>query len=264
MTQHESPFFSLPLEIRQHIYRELLVASSDEPVMLWHDRKGREKSISIQPQILRVCKHINVEATPLLYERNKFSVSLTSTESHSCIRRKIEKSQALIRHEPTKQARHFEQPGLLLPSSFQRLAHLEVIIAPDSVWANARACDFWSGTGDLFMQLLQLLADEAVSERLPKKKRLSITVQKTVAYGFGWVLFPRLETGKKWLRNSNRRSNGEKQMVDKICPLVERIAKMRDVHVYEVLKERYRENPDDPLKSRTTIREVALENMESL
>lgn len=271
MAQGEFPLLSLPLELRHHIYGELLIASLDKPVLLWHDRNGREKSISIYPQILRVCKQVNAEATSLLYERNKFSFSITSRETHSCIARKIKISQALLQDESGKRRKHFKQPGLLSPSCLQRLAHIEIIISVRSVWANTMGGDIWSGTGSLFRELLQLLSDAEVSENWLSKRTLIITVQKAISPdGYGWVLFPRL---RKRLRphdpvipliNSNRHLQGEKQMVEEICPLIKVISKMRTVIVYEVMEEQYTSGPENHRESRTVTREVSMAELEDL
>lgn len=263
-------FLSLPLELRYHIYIELLVASLDGPLLLWHDRRGREESISMYPQILRVCKQVNAEATSLLYERNKFSFSITSPEVHSCIARKIKTAQALLQDESGKRRKHFRQPGLLSPPCLQRLAHIEIIISVRSVWANTMACDIWSGTGNLFRELLQLLADAEVSEDWFSKRTLIITVHKSISNGHGSVLFPHLLKRSRPhdpvipLINSNRHTQGEKQMVEEICPLIEAISKKRNVYLYEVLEEHHSSDTDDQKVSRTITREVSMADFQDL
>ncbi|KAL9032179.1 MAG: hypothetical protein Q9180_006649 [Flavoplaca navasiana] len=278
MAQGGFPFLSLPLELRRHIYSELLTTPLDKPVLLWHDRNGREKSISIYPQILRVCKRINTEATPLLYECNKFSLSLTTPESYCCgPRQYIERSQALIRDEPVKWARHFEQPGLLLPSCLQRLAHLEIVISNRSIWANKRHADVWSGTGDLFVQLLQLLASAEISESPMPKKQLVIKLEYNIDERFGKPLLPRLESGQGF--KGDRRQLKGAETVYEICPLIRAISKKRDVYLYEVSEERTRadspDGADDDWETRSnspedcwnisiTTRQVSMEEFQDL
>ncbi|KAL8857628.1 MAG: hypothetical protein Q9178_005793 [Gyalolechia marmorata] len=275
MEQRGFPFLSLPPEIRHCIYNELLISrpndSPDAPVLLWHDRKGRDNSLSIYPQILRVSRQVNAEATPLLYDCNVFSFELTTPEGQSCIARIINKSQALLLDDSGKRMKYFQQPGLLSPSCLRRLAHIEIIISALSVWTNGRGFDFWSSIGEIFIEILRLLADDQeVSETSPKKKKLLITVQKEISDGYGWLLFPRLREARRGalqmgLRNSNRETKGQKQMADKVCPLVEAVAKRRDVSIYEVLKESKSSGvPGDPRVSRTITREVLLHDFGDL
>ncbi|KAA6413651.1 MAG: hypothetical protein FRX48_02012 [Lasallia pustulata] len=54
-----SPFFSLPAEVRNIIYRHLLIG-------------GRAATAAPYAQILRTCKRINHEATGILYAENVF------------------------------------------------------------------------------------------------------------------------------------------------------------------------------------------------
>ncbi|KAL8765765.1 MAG: hypothetical protein Q9209_007272 [Squamulea sp. 1 TL-2023] len=278
MEPNHFPFLLLPLEIRYHIYNELLTTRpkdlSNKPVLLWHDRGKRARSISLHPEMLRVSKQINAEATPLLYERNKFWFDLTTPEGHSCIARKISKSQALVQDDSAQRTKYWEQPGFLSPLCLQRLAHIEIVISADSVWANGHACDLWSGTGDLFMALLRILAEPKDGQSALKKKNklLSVTVQKRITNGFGSVLFPRLQYHtlrglevESPLRSSSRATTGEKQMVDKVCPLIEAVGEKRNVCLYEVLEEKIRyHSSGDRWESRTTTREVSLKEFENL
>lgn len=70
-------FFNLAAEIRLQIYSELL--SQDDPITLMtnHHHPNDSRSIRvlcsrIHPALLRVCKLINQEATPILYSNNCF------------------------------------------------------------------------------------------------------------------------------------------------------------------------------------------------
>ncbi len=275
MEQGGFPFLSLPPEIRHSIYSELLISrlkdSPNAPILLWHDRNGRDNSLSLYPQILRVSRQVNAEAIPLLYERNVFSFQLTTPEGQSCIARKINKSQALLLDDSGKRMKYFHQPGLLSPSCLRRLAQIEIIISACSVWTNGHGFDFWSGIGEVFIEILRLLADDQeVSETSPKKKKLLITVQKEISDGYGWLLFPRMREAWRgalltgW-RNSSRETIGQKQMADKVCPLVEAVAEKRDVSIYEVLEERKSSGvPGDPRVSRTITREVLLHDFGGL
>lgn len=64
-------FFGVPYEIRQHIYRDLLINTEGEGKVClptWSECP----SGNIAPQILRTCKQIYNEAITVLYESNEF------------------------------------------------------------------------------------------------------------------------------------------------------------------------------------------------
>ena len=87
-------FFTLPIEIRDKIYRHLLVSSKPIHVQhLWtemarrHTRRGRgrgqvdpESDTTISPQILRVCRQTALEGTRVLYSENTFLYQLRDPE----------------------------------------------------------------------------------------------------------------------------------------------------------------------------------------
>ncbi|KAL8682584.1 MAG: hypothetical protein Q9186_001357 [Xanthomendoza sp. 1 TL-2023] len=258
------PFLSLPLELRVYIYLELLISdfkdSPDEPLLLWHDRTGRQQSLGIYPEILRTSKQINAEATPLLYKHNRFQLSLTSRERHSCRPQIIYPSQALIQSDSARLSRWFAQPGLISPLCLQRLAYIELLVSPEAVWANTMTGDIWSKSGGVFQDLLKILADaDEIGESLKERKKFMMTVEKRRFNDLGWVMFPR---GK--CRNSSSHTKGEKRMVNEICPLVERIGSKRDVRIYEILEEAVRITGTTQLSSRTTTREVSLDDLGDL
>ncbi|KAL8790111.1 MAG: hypothetical protein Q9213_000813 [Squamulea squamosa] len=259
-------FLLLPPEIRHHIYNELLTTrpkdSPNEPVLLWHDRDGRARSISLYPEIMRVSKQINAEATPVLYERNKFWLDLTTPVGRSCVQpEKLPRSQALVQDDPSIY-NYWEQPGPISPLCLQRLANIEIVISADSVWSHAFSSMSWSGTGNLFMVLLRMLAEPEDGKRAPKTKTLSITVKKSTFNSFGSVLFPPSQADEC---RYNRTTTGEKQMVDKVCPLIEAVGEKRNVYMYEVLKETIPNlSSCERWKTRTTTQQVSLKEFEDL
>jgi hypothetical protein len=65
-------FFDLPIEIRLQIYSELLV-QSDVILVPWSPGGRLVRSeICLYPEILRVCRRIHRETSPLLYSANRF------------------------------------------------------------------------------------------------------------------------------------------------------------------------------------------------
>ena len=64
-----SPLFRLPLELREHIYLHLLHSA------LGFNFPSDHSSTACTPSILRVCRAMHAEATPLLYTTNKLIFS---------------------------------------------------------------------------------------------------------------------------------------------------------------------------------------------
>ncbi|KAL8799295.1 MAG: hypothetical protein Q9182_005999 [Xanthomendoza sp. 2 TL-2023] len=264
------PFLSLPLELRIHIYLQLLVSDPkdsppEEPLLLWHDRNGRGgKSLGIYPQILRTSKQINVEATPLLYERNKFQLSLLSHEHRSCIapRRIDPKSQALIEGELARVSRWHAEPGLISPRCLQRLAYIELVLSPESLWGTTYGGVYWSNAGRVFEDLLNILADaDEAGEKLERRKKFVITVRKSKVNGHESMMFPPPPPTLDDLRKNGYRFNpeGEKQMAKEICSLVEKVSSKRDVCIFEIREEMGRIAGTAQVSSFTT-REVTLDD----
>ncbi|KAL8806476.1 MAG: hypothetical protein Q9200_005015 [Gallowayella weberi] len=243
-------FLSLPLELRVCIYIELLVAyptdiyAPEGALLLWHDRHGRKKSLGIYPQILRTSKQINAEATPLLYQRNKFWLSLLSREHRSCVarRRTDRPPPALIQGKLARVSRWHVEPGLISPLCLQRLAYIELVVSPESLWATTSGGVYWSNAGRVFEESLKILADDdEAGERLEKRKKLVITVRKSKIDGQGSIMFPPPPPTLDDLRKNHYTLHvleGEKQMAKEICPLIERISSKRDVRIYEVLEQK--------------------------
>ena len=72
LPKSRATFLVLPLELRLHIYEYIFLCKSQ--IMPYHNRKPRAEH-SIPPSILRTCKQINQEASPILYSKNTFSIS---------------------------------------------------------------------------------------------------------------------------------------------------------------------------------------------
>jgi hypothetical protein len=66
-------FLDLPAEIRLLVYQELLFFNYKD-FSLDHFDNERKSITPVLPAILRTCKDIHREATPVLYDDNEFSV----------------------------------------------------------------------------------------------------------------------------------------------------------------------------------------------
>ena len=187
-------------------------------------------------QILRVNKQINHEATSLLYEQKRFLIDLTSPIDVSCVRPRNEPipPRALFRHNPdSPSSRHFRQPGIFDPYIFKRLANLEIITSSNAIWVNAMMGDFFSHAGELFLEILRVLADE---EESGTRKRLQITIHKEFFNGSGMLMFP-MSDGKRGFRNNSRKKSRGKLKAVETCQLIEAIGKRRKVTVVEHKKD---------------------------
>ena len=67
----QATFLLLPLELRLHIYEDIFLCKSQ--IMPYLNHKPRAEH-SIPPSILRTCKQIHREASPILYSKNTFSI----------------------------------------------------------------------------------------------------------------------------------------------------------------------------------------------
>ncbi|KAL8724674.1 MAG: hypothetical protein Q9181_006719 [Wetmoreana brouardii] len=235
------PFLSLPFDIRHHVYEELLVAEPDMVHPLYNDQVGRNTGLCLYPHILRVNKQINTEATSLLYEGNAFMIDLSTSVSVSCVIDPDERGppQALIRHgSDGSPSWSFKQPGIFYPHVLQRLANVEIFTTPYAVWGQAMGGDFFSHTGELLLEILQILANEEdTGPPRMKKKRLKITISKMWDnYTGGFVLFPR-SNGSPWFRNSSNTRTGEKLKAAETCQLIEAIRETREISIIEHKRE---------------------------
>ena len=72
LQNQRSTFLLLPLELRLHIYEYLFLCKKEiHPYCSGIPRAER----SIPPSILRTCKQIRQEASPILYSKNAFSIA---------------------------------------------------------------------------------------------------------------------------------------------------------------------------------------------
>ena len=95
------PILKLPVEVRLHIYRELLIQpSSFEPMLCscyserhqyWKDRG------SINPAVLRTCKLAYAEAYPILYRENTFQL-FCKYHGHAAYERGLRNTPFIVPH----------------------------------------------------------------------------------------------------------------------------------------------------------------------
>ncbi|KAL8944172.1 MAG: hypothetical protein Q9216_000596 [Gyalolechia sp. 2 TL-2023] len=232
-------FLSLPLEIRYQIYDEILVVKPPTTAHpFYHDRHGKVADFSsINPCILVANKQINAEASSILYDKNALFINLSTPVTHSCTRGiygdGLGMPQALLREQRPQM--RFTNPGLIGPHCLQRLSHLEITVSVASMWANAKAYDYFTHIGDLLLELLQLLADDETAACSPMVERqLTLTIERRWTERFGGsLLFPRAQGGRCF-RNHSSNKKGEKQLHGQMMPLLEAISKKRKLRVLEI------------------------------
>lgn len=220
------PFFCLPLELRLHVYSELLIQSnrpSDsvaEPRIVWHDRQGLQKRIPVYPQILLASKQTNTEAASILYENNILKIDISSDWCGS--------PQYLFRSDVPQ--RYFDGPGDIYPHCLRRIANIEVILSTQAIWVSSASGYYFSHIGDLLVEVLKVLAqdDEVLQRKEPK--RLLLTVHKDYYDDCVLDLFPRRSQGRA-VNEANFAARTE--MADQIPPLLEAVAKTRKVELVE-------------------------------
>ncbi|KAL8733201.1 MAG: hypothetical protein Q9166_002218 [cf. Caloplaca sp. 2 TL-2023] len=238
------PFLSLPLELRRHVYTEVVVPSVSpgsvaNPCTLWHDRHGPQRHRFVYPELLLVNKQINTEATPVLYENITFKINISTPVIPQCTggaypdRKKSPRY--LFRsdrdHSPP---RYFnaDESGFIYPHCLQRIASIEIRVSADAIWGSSKLGDYFSHIGSLFCKILRLLAesepDEISAHGLKFKKRLLLTVHKDYFSNSRKVLFPRQQK-----EGRQRTVSIQKGLIDEIPRLVEVIARKREVKVRE-------------------------------
>ncbi|KAI4186966.1 MAG: hypothetical protein L6R41_003123 [Letrouitia leprolyta] len=257
--EHNHPgFLRLPFEIRQLIYDELLVIEPDQDTLLYDDRTGVRGCLLLYPQILRANKQINTEATPTLYGKNKFQVNLLSTQIYNG----RGQPQSLLRQRPEDFPGYYKREGLIYAHCFQRLANIEINISANSIWCRFKSGDYAMYTCGLFLELLRLLAEESIDEtprQQQKTKRLTLVVGKFYSrVNRHKVLFPRWDEEQKKFRNRGTTVKGEKQLLDRMLPLLEAISRKRHLSIIEV-KSGTLENgePEAIVKREVELTEVA-------
>ncbi|KAL8765766.1 MAG: hypothetical protein Q9209_007273 [Squamulea sp. 1 TL-2023] len=245
------PFFSLPLELRHHIYSELLTPSIPsegsiaDPWILWHDRYGLKKHIPVHPQILLANRQVNAEGTTILYENNTFKINISSPVTKQCTggmyADNFGSPQYLFRTDSSQ--RYFDLPGEIYPHCLQRIANIEIRLSTRAIWASTMAGYYFSHIGELFLEVLRVLAEDANgSQHRKETKKLLLTVHKEFDGDYVLNLFPGKGSGRRGSSNIAAR----KTMADQIPPLVEAVAEIRNVEILEVATFIYRDPPKKP------------------
>ncbi|KAL9023410.1 MAG: hypothetical protein Q9180_008246 [Flavoplaca navasiana] len=233
------PFLSLPLELRRHIYSELLIPSIPstglvvKPRILWHDRHGLQKHIPVYPQILQASKQTNAEATPILYENNTFKINISSPVTQQCTGGMYpdgyESPQYLFRSDVPQ--RYFDGPGDIYPHCLQRISNAEIRLSTEAIWAKSAGGPFFSHIGDLLVEVLKVLAHDDANQLRKEPKRLLLTIHKDGYNEDGLDLFP------KWSKHGRMHDANfaaKKAMAEQLPPLLEAVAMVRKVEIVEV------------------------------
>ncbi len=204
---------TLPLELRNIIYSELLSSQRSEPLTLYDHSKGREALFDLYPSILRSNKQIYAEAISYLYKDNVFLLNLDGPISRGCGIGYYSDEKRLILplfrcddtphtavsidgeyfNRPTKLVTHINQhkevyedchchppipgPGPIYPHMFRHLAHIELFIGAFSMWQRSKDGMSFTHTRKVVLDTLRLLAEEEIEEDLVTKKTLRIQVR---------------------------------------------------------------------------------------
>ena len=250
-------FLSLPCEIRQLVYNELLLFDSDPHILLYHDRHGLRDRLPVHAQILRANKQINAEATFTLYKQNLFRISLSTPVFmrqgvRSWYADAYGSVQELLRDELD------DSQGLIYPHCFRRLANIEITVSPSSVWAHTRAGDRFSLIGELLLELSRILASDQMDGTWRREERLRLIVRKDLLHHSQDDLFPLESNDERYSEDFGTFKSGKKPSLDELAPLLEAISRSRKLSIIEA-KERLREG-----HYYTEEREFALEDIAKL
>ena len=188
-----SPLLALPFELRLKVLEELLCPDPHRANILYHDRRGREKYLHIDPTILRINKQIYDEGLPLLYDNNIFGVYLVTSGAWQCTGGSypdgLEYPRGLFRKDSNvvhiEQSREqtgqsdSEAGGLIYPHCFRRMRHLKIVTSCPALFMSQRDWNgaSWSHTGDLLLRILYLLHWESTSSYDSVSKRLDFNIR---------------------------------------------------------------------------------------
>ena len=205
---------TLPIELRNIIYSELLSSKRSQPLILYDSGKGREAVFDLHPSILRSNKQIYAEAISYLYKKNTLQLDLARPFSGGCDgryysnhRRPIlplfrcddtiihtavlvdgeydDRPRRIVTHITPRPERYQDcrchlpplpGPGPIYPHVLRRLAHIELIVGATSMCDTSKDGAFLTHMGKVFLDILRLLAEEEIEEGLVTKKTLRVEI----------------------------------------------------------------------------------------
>lgn len=236
-------FLSLPLELRERVYQELLAPNPAKPAVLYHDRYGRGRSLSFHHAIICANKQIYAESLPILYEFNTFSIHLATSVVIQCTGGyypdQIADPDPLVRSDvhPWREAsckrswrNNYDQEearypfGVIYPECLRCLRHIELFTSPSAIWASAMGGEFFSFTGDLIIKVLEILAADATHGG---RKTLEFCIEP------GW-LGQSLFASKGLPPRRGRR--GKPRDAEKIKKIIRGLKDVNNVRVVEVIE----------------------------
>ena len=211
---HTPTLLTLPLELRNIIYTELLSSERSKPLVLYNYSKGRETFFNLYPSILRTNKQIYAEAISYLYNDNIFLLQLDGHVSRGCDIRSCTYHRRPIlplyrcddaphtavfidgeySNRPRGLVTHINQgkkiyedcrchyppipgPGPIYPHILRRLAHIELYIGASSMWGVGNDGVSFTHTRKVVLDTLRLLAEEEIEDGLVTKKTLRVEVR---------------------------------------------------------------------------------------
>lgn len=250
---HGFPFLLLPPELRQAIYVELLCPDPHRVKTLYHDRHGRDSSFNIHPSILRVNRHINAEATSLLYDHNIFKIDIATRVVIKCTRGLYPDHR---NREPL--FRDDVDQGLIYPQCLSRLRHLEIKTSLGAVLGSRRGGCYFSHIGTLLLKILQSLVEPEASTRqdgstIPRVKTLKFRAQRCWGESF-FVEKKKAENADDDKKNAKIANLEENEGMRDIYALLRATTGLRTVSISDIIHD----------KRVTQIREVQMIDLDNL
>lgn len=160
MTPVASPpsLLSLPAELRQKIYEELLIIRKPYP-RLYHCPSGRDPNFNIDPTILRANRQVYAEAVWILYERNVFQIDLSMRALRSFWKSPYPVIRANSTDLSLSDGSKNEELGLIYPHCLRRMRQIELVTAGRALRSPTGGKSF-SLVGDLIVLILSILSDD--------------------------------------------------------------------------------------------------------
>ncbi|CAD6575876.1 MAG: hypothetical protein ASARMPRED_007494 [Alectoria sarmentosa] len=191
-------FLTLPIELRNIIYSELLSSRHSEPLMLYSNTKGREALFNFHTSILCSNQQIYAEAFSYLHRDNIFQLDLHTSNHQRPLNLPLfrcddaphtavsvdgkyhDRLKKLVIHT-NQHTKMYETcrsgPGPIYSHILPRLAHIELYTGAFAMCGGSKDGISLTHTGELVLKILQVLGDEEIEEGLVIKKTFRFAVR---------------------------------------------------------------------------------------
>lgn len=159
--------FSLPTELRLHIYAILLTDPS--PLTLYNDDHPHRPALPVYPAILQSCRQIYTEASPVLYHRNLFLIMLCTDQGTTFYEPREKESNwepLLVREVATEMYNRVElsREGVIEAAALRKMRNVEIVTNRHAVWESVLFGSTFSESGKTLVEALGAIAGKQTAK----------------------------------------------------------------------------------------------------